>query len=48
MLDVKQDIMQRFPTIDPDRVILQGASMGGIGAHRLGSLQPVSGRSRFR
>lgn len=39
VLDVVADTMRRFP-VDADRVILQGASMGGIGAYRLGSLQP--------
>ncbi len=39
VLDVLADTRARFD-VDPDRVILQGASMGGIGAYRLGSLQP--------
>jgi predicted esterase len=39
VLDVIQDIMRRYE-VDADRVILQGASMGGIGAYRLASLQP--------
>jgi hypothetical protein len=39
VLDVEADIRRRF-AIDPDRIILQGASMGGAGAYRLGSLQP--------
>lgn len=39
VLDVLADTTRRF-AVDTDRVILQGASMGGIGAYRLGSLQP--------
>jgi hypothetical protein len=39
VLDVIDDAMQRFD-IDPNRVSLQGASMGGIGAYRIGSLRP--------
>lgn len=39
VLDVLADTRARFE-VDPDRVILEGASMGGIGAYRLGSLQP--------
>jgi len=39
VLDVLADTKRRFD-VDEDRVILQGASMGGIGAYRLGSLQP--------
>lgn len=38
-LDVMTDTMARFD-VDPDRVILQGASMGGIGTYRLATLQP--------
>jgi poly(3-hydroxybutyrate) depolymerase len=39
VLDVVQDIERRYE-IDEDRVILQGASMGGIGTYRIASLQP--------
>lgn len=39
VLDVIDDAMRRFE-IDPNRVSLQGASMGGIGAYRIGSLNP--------
>jgi len=39
VLDVLADTMSRFD-VDPDRVILQGASMGGIGTYRLATLQP--------
>ncbi len=39
VLDVLDDVMRRFD-VDADRVILQGASMGGIGAYRLATLQP--------
>lgn len=39
VLDVVDDAQRRFD-IDPDRVILQGASMGGIGTYRIGVLQP--------
>jgi hypothetical protein len=39
VLDVLADTMRRF-AVDPDRVILLGASMGGIGTYRIASLQP--------
>jgi pimeloyl-ACP methyl ester carboxylesterase len=39
VLDVIDDASRRFQ-IDPNRISLQGASMGGIGAYRIGSLNP--------
>jgi predicted esterase len=39
VLDVLADVSRRFD-IDPDRVTLQGASMGGIGTYRIGALNP--------
>jgi hypothetical protein len=39
VLDVTDDVRRRFD-IDPDRVALAGASMGGIGTYRIGALQP--------
>jgi hypothetical protein len=39
VLDVVADAARRF-AVDPDRISLQGASMGGIGAYRIGALQP--------
>jgi predicted esterase len=38
-LDVLADASERFAP-DPDRIILSGGSMGGIGAFRLGALHP--------
>ncbi|MGH7789071.1 MAG: hypothetical protein ACRERC_19530 [Candidatus Binatia bacterium] len=37
--DVLADALQRFD-VDPDRISLQGASMGGIGTYRIGALEP--------
>ena len=39
VLDVLADASRRLEP-DPDRIILEGASMGGIGAFRLGALHP--------
>jgi len=39
VLDVLADARLRFKP-DPDRIILSGASMGGIGAFRIGALYP--------
>ena len=39
VLDVLDDASERFGP-DPDRIILSGGSMGGIGAFRLGALHP--------
>jgi hypothetical protein len=39
VLDVVADATRRFD-VDPDRISLQGASMGGIGTYRIGALQP--------
>ncbi|MET0489012.1 MAG: hypothetical protein ABW143_02155 [Acidimicrobiales bacterium] len=39
VLDVLADASDRFAP-DPDRIILSGGSMGGIGAFRLGALYP--------
>ena len=39
VLDVLADASNRFAP-DPDRIILSGGSMGGIGAFRLGALYP--------
>lgn len=39
VIDVTNDVRRRF-AIDPDRIALHGASMGGIGAYRLGTLEP--------
>ena len=39
VLDVLDDATERFAP-DPDRIILSGGSMGGIGAFRLGALYP--------
>jgi hypothetical protein len=39
VLDVLADAQRRF-AVDPNRVSLQGASMGGIGTYRIGALEP--------
>ena len=39
VLDVLADAVRRFD-VDPDRISLQGASMGGIGTYRMGALEP--------
>ena len=39
VLEVLADAIERFD-IDPNRVSLQGSSMGGVGAYRLGLLYP--------
>jgi hypothetical protein len=39
VLEATDDAMRRFD-IDPNRVTLEGASMGGIGSYRLGTLYP--------
>ena len=39
VLEVLADAIERFD-IDPNRVSLQGSSMGGVGAYRLGVLYP--------
>ena len=39
VLDVLADAQRRF-VVDPDRISLQGASMGGIGTYRMGALEP--------
>jgi hypothetical protein len=39
VLEVLADAQRRFE-VDPDRVTLQGASMGGIGTYRMGALEP--------
>lgn len=39
VIDVLADARRRFD-VDPDRISLQGASMGGIGTYRIGALEP--------
>lgn len=39
VIDVLADAVRRFD-VDPDRITLQGASMGGIGTYRMGALEP--------
>jgi hypothetical protein len=39
VIDVLADAVRRFD-VDPDRISLQGASMGGIGTYRMGALEP--------